>query len=299
MTERDAENALPTPPPQDVPVPQVEHQNLLRQARERKGVHLATLAVTLKVPVARLEALEAGRYQDLPDPTFARALAKSVCKVLKEDPEPILASLPSAHVADLGPTATAISTPMPVSREGAIMGSGESMVRVPSAVLAAVILMALAIVLWFLLPERTITQVVEPTSAPLLLAPAASDEQVESSNDADAPEGVDESAQQVPHEAPAAAPNTVPEVAVTAGPDWAPGVFQVKARDTVWVQIVGASGRVLLQRSLEAQESVAFSSDLPLSVVVGRADEVLVKVRDQDLDLQPWTRGNVARFEVQ
>jgi cytoskeleton protein RodZ len=299
MTERDAENALPPPPPQDAPAPQVVHQNLLRQARERKGVHLATLAVTLKVPVARLEALEAGRYQDLPDPTFARALAKSVCKVLKEDPEPILASLPSAHVADLGPTATAISTPMPVSREGAIMGSGESMVRVPSAVLAAVILMALAIVLWFLLPERTITQVVEPTSAPLLLAPAASDEQVESSNDADAPEGVDESVQQAPQEASAAAPSTASEVAVTAGTDWAPGVFQVKARDTVWVQIVGASGRVLLQRSLEAQESVAFSSDLPLSVVVGRADEVMVKVRDQDLDLQPWTRGNVARFEVQ
>jgi len=299
MTERDAENALPTPPPQDAPAPQVIHQNLLRQARERKGVHLATLAVTLKVPVARLEALEAGRYQDLPDPTFARALAKSVCKVLKEDPGPILASLPLAHVADLGPTATAISTPMPVSREGAIMGSGESMVRVPSAVLAAVILMALAIVLWFLLPKRTMTPVVEPTPAPLLLAPAASDEQVESSNDAEAPEGVDESVQQAPQQALAVVPGPVAEVAVTAGPDWAPGVFQVKARDTVWVQIVGASGRVLLQRSLEAQESVAFSSDLPLSVVLGRADEVMVKVRDQDLDLQPWTRGNVARFEVQ
>jgi cytoskeleton protein RodZ len=299
MTERDAENSLPTPQPQDVAVPQVAHQNLLRQARERKGVHLATLAVTLKVPVARLEALEAGRYQDLPDPTFARALAKSVCKVLKEDPEPILASLPSAHVADLGPTATAISTPMPVSREGAIMGSGESMVRVPSAVLAAVILMTLAIVLWFLLPERTITQGVEPTPAPLLLAPAASDEAVESSTDDDAPEGVDESVQQAPHDAPAVATSTVAEVATTPAPDWAPGVFQVKASDTAWLQIVGASGRVLLQRSLEAQESVAFSSDLPLSVVVGRADEVTVKVRDQDFDLQPWTRGNVARFEVQ
>jgi cytoskeleton protein RodZ len=299
MTERDAENALPPPPPQDAPAPQVVHQNLLRQARERKGVHLATLAVTLKVPVARLEALEAGRYQDLPDPTFARALAKSVCKVLKVDPGPILASLPSAHVADLGPSATAISTPMPVSREGAIMGSGESMVRVPSAVLAAVILMAMAIVLWFLLPERTMTKVAEPTPAPQLLDTAAGGEQGESSSEAEVLQSVEKSVQSPPNEAVVVAPNTVSDVAVSPGPELAQGVVQIKARDTVWVQIVGASGRVLLQRSLEAQESVAFSSDLPLTVVIGRADEVTVKVRDQDLDLQPWTRGNVARFEVQ
>jgi cytoskeleton protein RodZ len=299
MTERDAENSLPITPPQDEPVPKVLHQTLLRQARERKGVHLATLAVTLKVPVARLEALEAGRYHDLPDPTFTRALAKSVCKVLKEDPEPILASLPSAHVADLGPTATAISTPMPVSREGAIMGSGESMVRVPSAVLAAVILVALAVVLWFLLPERTVTTVTEPIAVPQSLTSAADDDQTTPSSDSDALVTLDEAVEQTAAEMTAVASRLLSNVPVAVGPDVAQGVVQIKARDTVWVQIVGASGRVILQRSLERQESVAFSSDLPLSVVVGRADQVTVKVRDQDFDVQPWTRGNVARFEVQ
>jgi cytoskeleton protein RodZ len=299
MTERDAENLLTTPSSESPPVQPMVQPSLLRQARDRQGVHLATLAVALKVPVARLEALEAGRYEELPDPTFVRALAKSVCKVLKVDPGPILASLPSAHVADLGPSATAISTPMPVSREGAIMGSGESMVRVPSAVLAAVILMAMAFVLWFLLPERTMTKVAEPTPAPQLLDTAAGGEQGESSSEAEASESAEESVQPPLNEAVVVAPSTVSDVAVSPGPELAQGVVQIKARDTVWVQIVGASGRVLLQRSLEVQESVAFSSDLPLTVVIGRADEVTVKVRDQDFDLQPWTRGNVARFEVQ
>ncbi len=67
---------------------------MLRLARERAGVHVAALAVALKVPVRQLEALEQDRLDLLPDHTFARALAASVCRHLKADPTPILAALP-------------------------------------------------------------------------------------------------------------------------------------------------------------------------------------------------------------
>ena len=59
---------------------------LLRAAREAAGLHIAALAAALKVPVRKLEALEAGRYGELPDLTFARALASSACRHLKVDP---------------------------------------------------------------------------------------------------------------------------------------------------------------------------------------------------------------------
>lgn len=254
------------------PRPQVAQQFLLRQARERVGMHMAAVAVTLKVPVARLEALEAGRYHELPDPTFVRALAKSVCKVLKVDPEPILASLPSAYVADLGPTATAIREPMPLSRAGKMMTSSEPMVRVPSAVLVAAGLLLLAAALWIWLPERSVVETVEPVMAPVPTSPVVQ-------------------AQVNP------APDTV-ELTTPAAPQLPEGVVQIVARDTAWIEVTGASGRVLMQRSLEPQEAVAFSTDLPLALVVGRADLVNVLVRGQALDLQPWTRANVARFEV-
>ena len=67
----------------------------LRRAREARGLHIAALAATLKVPQSKLEALEADRYQDLPDATFARALARSMCRVLKIEAEPVLKMLPS------------------------------------------------------------------------------------------------------------------------------------------------------------------------------------------------------------
>lgn len=68
----------------------------LRRAREARGLHIAALAATLKVPQSKLEALEADRYHDLPDATFARALARSMCRVLKIEAEPVLALLPSS-----------------------------------------------------------------------------------------------------------------------------------------------------------------------------------------------------------
>ena len=67
---------------------------LLRQAREAAGLHIAALAVALKVPVKKLEALEADRFDLLPDAVFVRALAASVCRTLKIDSTLVFLHLP-------------------------------------------------------------------------------------------------------------------------------------------------------------------------------------------------------------
>src|SRR3954447_26479225 len=74
---------------------------LLRQAREAAGLHVAALAVSLKVPVRKLEALEEDRYDDIGDAVFIRALASSVCRTLKMDPQPVLGGLPQSAVPRL------------------------------------------------------------------------------------------------------------------------------------------------------------------------------------------------------
>ena len=90
-------------------------------ARETQGLHIAVLAAQIKVAPRKLEALEADRYDALPDVTFTRALAQTVCRQLRIDAEPVLARLPQGgahrleHVArglntpfrDLGPVGTA------------------------------------------------------------------------------------------------------------------------------------------------------------------------------------------------
>ena len=90
VAEVSAEEA---PPVETPPAPSAGA--LLRQAREASGLHIAALAVSLKVPVKRLEALEADRFDLLPSAVFSRALASSVCRALKIDSAAVLAQLPS------------------------------------------------------------------------------------------------------------------------------------------------------------------------------------------------------------
>src|SRR3989338_10209706 len=91
--------------------PGVSAGSLIRQAREAAGLHIAALAVALKVPVKKLEALEADRLDLLPDAVFVRALAASVCRTLKIDAGPVLALLPQTGKPNLGQQSAPINAP--------------------------------------------------------------------------------------------------------------------------------------------------------------------------------------------
>ena len=124
--------------------------SLLRRAREAAGLHIATLAVLLKVPVKRLEALEADRFDLLPDAVFARALASSVCRNLKIDAAAVLEKLPQASNSNMAHQSRGINTPFRGSRDR-IGPSLWSQVSRP-AMLAGLVLLLGTLVL-VLLPE--------------------------------------------------------------------------------------------------------------------------------------------------
>src|SRR4051794_2894478 len=92
---------------------------MLRAAREAAGLHVAALAVALKVPVRKLEALEADQYDVLTDAVFVRALASSVCRTLKIAPQPVLERLPQIAAPRLIAKTENINTPFHAPSDGA------------------------------------------------------------------------------------------------------------------------------------------------------------------------------------
>lgn len=300
---------------------------LLRQARERAGLHVVALAAMLKVPVQKLEALEAGRFDELPDATFARALASSVCRALKVDPAPVLASLPQPKGVRLVEEGMGINTPFrqPSRRETTSADASAGGSRMSRPGMAAAVLLILAAVLWFALPDdgswnlgnmlspangeaaqalatvpvpvdnpipaaESVTPAVATPSLPDLSQPSSASQQSLSVPAAPVAAAIPPAAAGASAAAPAAAPAQEAEAAQQA--------LTMRAKEASWVQVTGASGRVLVQRSLQAGEVVSVGTDLPLSVVVGRADETEVRVRGAAFDLAPYARNNVARFEV-
>ena len=78
----------------------------------------------------------------------------------------------------------------------------------------------------------------------------------------------------------------------------APPVLVFKARGSTWIEVTDAKGGVLLRRTLASAESVEVDGELPLTVVIGRADHTEVLLRGAVFPLETHTQDNVARFKV-
>ncbi|MDP3519786.1 MAG: helix-turn-helix domain-containing protein [Hydrogenophaga sp.] len=280
----------------------------LKQAREAAGLHVVALAAALKVPVKKLEALEAGRSAELPDATFARALAASVCRQLKIDPTEVLAMLPLAGSSRLGED-QALNTPFRSPRDPA--GASRAPQAVPKAVwMALAILLAAAVVWWAVPPvtDEAPTQQAVPAEPLLPVAPTegatsmgaganVAEETAAPPSDASVAAPVAASASAPPTVPAAAAAVTTPPVATETAPPAPADVLVIRAKSDSWVEVSG-DGKVLLQRVVKAGESVALGGTPPLAVVIGRVDATEVLVRGQVFDLATVARNNVARFEV-
>ncbi len=277
---------------------------LLRQAREASGLHVAALAVAMKVPVKKLEALEADRYQDLPDTTFTRALAASVCRTLKVDATPILERLPQGQKPALKRDDSNINAPFRGSRAAAGPSMIENLPK-PTVLLVGLLLLgALAITLMPSLPSvsdwlsntNTTAQVApEPAAVPsseTATPPGA----VSATDPASTPVSLVQS-QSLESAAPAASAGLVATNMSGLDPANALVVFKAGSGDS-WVQVTDAKGKNILRRNVSPGEVVGAGGTPPLSVVVGRADSIAVTVRGQAFDLSAHARDNVAKFEV-
>lgn len=286
---------------------------MLREAREAQGLHIAALAVSLKVPVKKLEALEADRYDLLLDIVFVRALAASVCRTLKIDPNPILDSLPATAVPSLKTDEAGINTPFRLSGERSGLSVWDQLSR--PLVLAVLVLLVGVLVLVFFPFDQLLNQSSEPksgtadvtsplsaptpTPAPEVVAasaPVPLSSLAPSSSDAPlamSPATVASSvALSTPPAASAAAPANVP------GSGAATGIVVFKAHGSSWLEVVDANGIVQVRKTLSNGEVVGVSGVLPLSAVVGRTAAMEVEVRGKPFDLARHAKDNVARFEV-
>lgn len=265
---------------------------LLKAAREAQGLHIAALAVTLKVPVRKLEALEADCYETLADSVFTRALAASVCRVLKIDPSPVLAALPHSEIPRFKTDDSGLNTPF---KTGGVVFGHQLKSRLTSPMGLGVALLLLGILLVFVWPEGELSNLA-PTSAQQVTeaevfraAPAV---------DSVATLALAPQASDLPgSQAPSNVTQDSPAVPVVT-PNGETAILMLESRGASWVEITDAQGVLQLRKILAPGEQVRSQGPLPLSVVLGRADDVDVSVRGQRLDVTAMSKANVARFEV-
>lgn len=268
----------------------------LRQVRENAGVPIGALAQALKVPVSRLEALEADRFDEMPDPAFARALTATICRLLQVDPVPVLARLPQHNAARLVGDTRALSKGLP-----AMPARKPSLAQqFPKPVVWVVGLLLVGAGALVLLPRDQMGQWMESLThrlergEPEATTPGMAQEPVA----AQAPTEPVPVAEPLVSATPPVAPTAAPAASVPSASVDANAVLVLKATADSWIKISDARGTVVFQKMLAAGDQQSITAPPPLAVVVGRADSTQVTVRGKPLDLSAIARSNVARFEV-
>lgn len=298
---------------------------IIRDARLAQGLTLEQLAGAIKVSVAKLSALEDGRFDELPDANFARALAMTLCRGLKLDTAQVLAGLPAAKTASLGTDKQPLNQPFKdVRRTSPLFEHGFNWSSLWSLKWLAPAGLLLAAVAVYLAPDSVdVPSWLQwpPASAPVAASapePSASAEALLPEPPASDP-ALNASAAVITYVPvpPASVPSSptlsldVSEAAAQAasGPASTQGISSTVAplvgHDLVlnvssssWVDVRDVKGIKLLSRQVEAGEVLTLQGRAPLKLNIGNAPGVRVTYSGLPVDLVPYTRANVARLEL-
>jgi cytoskeleton protein RodZ len=295
--------------------------SMLRAARERQGLHIAALAASIKVTPRKLDALEHDHYDELPDVTFTRALAQTVCRSLKIDPAPVLARLPSAGTLTLDHVTGTLNTPFR-DRPGREDPGSFAVAAIRPMAWAGLALLLAAVAI-YVVPSDWWTQRAAPpapvAAVPMAPAPSMAASVPEPMQVAASPA---ESSSQLPAAASASetvqvsmAPQSVVAFPGVSAPTPQAGssapaasdasaalartLVQLRSDQDSWCDVRDARGTVLLSRVVLAGETVGLDGALPIRLTIGNAAATKVSFRGKPIELAASTRDNVARLEVQ
>lgn len=292
----------------DMPFDARSPGEILRTAREGQGLHIAALAAAIKVAPRKLDALEHDRWDELPDATFVRALAQTVCRTLKIDPVPVLALLPPAGGIKLEPVRGGLNAPFHDRPGRDEPGLALGAIR-PMAVAASVLMLA-AVALVLVPDSYWAGSIFRSAPAPAAAASAASASAPTAATAAQAASAASAAVADMAASGAAAAAGLFPPsdavpamAAVTAVAADRPAstgasLLLVRTTGVSWVQALDASGRVLVSRMVQAGEQLDLDGRAPIRLTVGNAAATRLVFRGQPFDLLPSTRDNVARVEL-
>lgn len=281
-------------PIHDEPSPVLSAGAQLRAAREARGMHIGLLATTLKVPVRKLELLEGDRLDELHDATFVRALALSVCRVLKCESGPVLEALPAQEA--VAETLEQVGRGMnaPFSQRSVTSMAVRSALGGRGRWVAGLILL-LAGAGWWMPASWWSWPSVQP-----IAVDAASPSDGQAATGASG-QVLDASTPQVAQGAAAA---SSPDLVQTlhGAPAEGAGVAMpsaVMVTEPSWIEVADLQGRQLWARTLTPGEVVALEGGAGVKLTIGNAAGTQVRWRNQAVDLTRVTRDNVARLELQ
>lgn len=296
--------------------PEVSVGLVLRQARESRQMSVADVAQLLKISYRQVDALESDNWDALPGQTFVLGFIRNYARLLHLDAAPLLQQIKAAQTPDnpniVLPEASAASLPQP----------GQGKRRDLATVAGAALMVGVAVAAYFLVPADFWQSVPEPEPAAEAAAVEPEPEQAfppaapaeGNSSEAAATGAPEQTPVGVVPPAAAAAPAPVaPAVTaavatpapVTVSPPAPSGAvaagqarFKFRFEQPSWVEVKDKSGQIVFSQLSPAGSEREVEGVPPFSLVVGNASHVKLTYKGRDVPLEPRSKDDVARVNL-
>jgi cytoskeleton protein RodZ len=285
-----------TPDPTPLPLEHCLPGAVLRASREAQGLSVSDVAQVIRFSERQIDALECDDYTSFAGATLLRGFIRSYAKFLKIDAAPLLAALePVAPVAvsDVRPPDN-----FGVAEQPGLAPSTKSRLLIGGLL----VLVVLAVALRFM-PSTGDSAPATPVPPARPAMQSAAPSTVNSINISAAP------VTSVPPAAPTAempALASPPAASLAASPASVPAPAPVAASglrieltDRSWVEIRDATQKVVMSGEYPAGTRQNVAGKPPFHVWIGKAAGVRVFMGERNIDLQPFTRADVARLTVE
>ena len=282
----------------------------LQRAREALGLSVPEVAQQLKFAPRQLEALEQERFDELPGGTFVRGMVRSYARLVRLDPQPLLAVLAGRfHAPDAGQLAARYSQPVPFS------DSGRRSTFVYLGLSLGVLALGGGFAYQWYHEHQASVQLASAKGAPRAAAkpaaaadkPAAAPAKLPVASAPRSEPKVTEPAPRVEAATRVSAPKeivakTASETPAKAAPAVAAAAVHrlvIRCDEEAWIEVKDANERMLVSSLNPKGCERVVQARGPLSLVIGNAEHVQVLHNGRAVDLTPHTKLAIARFTLQ
>lgn len=262
-------------------------------AREARGLTVADVAKAIKLGRRQVEAIEADDWPSLPCTTIIRGFVRNYARLLELDPDHLMSALDNLKMPQAPELEMSVGTPVSIPQEGDV--DRREYVRV----LSGLIVLVLAVLAYFFLPQELLNSALSALKAATQSRDVAAEKVVAPVSDA-------AKSSDVAVVSPAT--SVLPQGSAALPLQSAPGSASAPASATAlqfsfsqpsWVEVRDRSGEIIFSQLSQADSQREIQGQPPFALVIGNASHVTLQYKGRTVDLSLRSKDDVARLTLE
>jgi cytoskeleton protein RodZ len=265
----------------------------LRAAREARGLTVADVSRAIKLGPRQVVAIEADDWPSLPCTAIIRGFVRNYARLLDLNPDLLMSALDSIKMPQAPELELSVGSPVNIPHDGAV--DRREYVRV----LSGLIVLALAVLAYFFLPQEVLNSALSALKAATQSRDVAAEKVLVPGSDAVKSSEV---AMAPPATSVLQGGATTPQlqsVPGSASASASANALQFSFAQPSWVEVRDRSGQIIFSQLSQADSQREIEGQPPFTLVIGNASNVTLKYKGRTVDLSMRSKDDVARLTLE